>query len=202
MVEVKQEVNNLRQDSPAQGMLGNNNMGGGMKRASPLHQYSNTFNENQNMINKPRPPFGPPQNGPMSELSPAAQTLKHMAEQHQQHQHRNNMPYIRQPGPPQGPQAQNSNQRPPYPDQFNQYSGNDFMNNQMGQNQFNKNNVSPFPNADMIKQEMMYNTPNDFDLKRLSQMTGNKMPPGGYQKTNQQYSPYGSPGRYVNYNSL
>lgn len=199
------------------GALGGGNIG------SPMTQYSSsTFNDNSSMNNnKQRSAYNQNvggngnnnanannnnPNSSMSELSPAAQTLKHMAEQHQ---HKNSMSM----GFPRPPQPQNiiNQQRSPYGD-FNQFSNNNdyITNTSVGSagvpNQFHKNSVPPFPNADLIKQEMMYaSSQSDFDLKRLAQMPGNKIGPGGSSggsygnnnnnsKPNQQYSSYGSPG--------
>lgn len=182
---------------------------------SPLTQYSmhapfnDANNPSSNQINKQqqqqqRGPYNP--NGSLNELSPAAQTLKHMAEQHQVKNAMNmqggggygrqtsNIP-VQQGGHP----VQNNTNRfnEPYNQPFN--PGNEYLNNPNTNPNaaFHKNNVQPFPGADMIKQEMMgYSSPNDFDLKRLSQMSNQKMGPGAYasKPTNQQYSPYGSPG--------
>lgn len=161
---------------------------------SPLTQYSSSpFSDSTNMKQPQRGPYNP--NGPINELSPAAQTLKHMAEQHQ-HKNAMSMGYGRQQHPPQ------NNTR--YAD-YNQFPGNEFMSspNAGNQNPFHKGSAPPFPGADLIKQEMMgYSSPNDFDLKRLSQMTPNKIGPGAFpQPKQQQYSPYGSPGNISNHGS-
>ncbi|KAG5887797.1 hypothetical protein JTB14_024012 [Gonioctena quinquepunctata] len=101
-----------------------------------------------------------------TELSPAAQTLKQMAEQHQ---HKSQM------GLSFTPNARTPNPRSPYPDfQFQGDYGSPNSNPS-----FHKNSPS-FPQPDMIKQEMIFQG-NDFDMKRKS---------GIYK---QQYSPYNSP---------
>ncbi|KAL9703440.1 hypothetical protein quinque_006958 [Culex quinquefasciatus] len=204
-IEVKQETC-IKQEhpSPVGGMLDNM----GIKRGSPVTQqqqpqFPNAFNDPS--LGPKRGPYGNPQNGPMAELSPAAQTLKHMAEQHQ---HKNAMGGMGGVGfPPRGPQGPQG-QRPPYADQFgNQFSsaGQDFMGaNPAGgpnPNQFHKGNVPPFPGADLIKQEL-YSPQNDFDLKpQLNRIPGGPQIPGGQKMgpgfgkpvQQQQYSPYGSP---------
>lgn len=197
-IEVKQEAC-IKQEHPSPGMLDNM----GIKRGSPVtNQFPSAFG-NDGLPPK-RGPYGNPQNGPMSELSPAAQTLKHMAEQHQ---HKNAMGM----GFPRGPQP--NPQRPPY-SEFGQFGpGQDYMNNPNNPGgpggvgpQFHKGNVPPFPGADMIKQEL-YSPQNEFDLKpqmnRMPPGMGGPVPgqkmggpgPGGFNKPSQQqqYSPYGSP---------
>lgn len=183
---------------------------------SPLTQYSmhTPFNDANNPSNNPlnkqqRGPYNP--NGSLNELSPAAQTLKHMAEQHQVKNAMNMQGgYGRQtanhPVVQQGHPVQNNTNRfnEPYNQSFN--PGNEYLNNPNTNPNaaFHKSNVQPFPGADMIKQEMMgYTSPNDFDLKRLSQMSNQKIGPGSYatKPGNQQYSPYGSPGGMANHGS-
>jgi mastermind-like protein len=103
-----------------------------------------------------------------TELSPAAQTLKQMAEQHQ---HKNQM------GMSFNPNARAPNSRSPYPD-F-QFQG-DYGSPNSNPN-FHKNSPN-FSQPDMIKQEMIFQG-NDFDMKRKGA--------GIYKQ--QQYSPYSSP---------
>ncbi|RZC38938.1 neurogenic protein mastermind-like [Asbolus verrucosus] len=103
-----------------------------------------------------------------TELSPAAQTLKQMAEQHQ---HKNQI------GMSFNPNARAPNSRSPYPD-F-QFQG-DYGSPNSNPN-FHKNSPN-FSQPDMIKQEMIFQG-NDFDMKRKSA--------GIYKQ--QQYSPYSSP---------
>ncbi|KAF5294671.1 hypothetical protein FQA39_LY02803 [Lamprigera yunnana] len=102
-----------------------------------------------------------------TELSPAAQTLKQMAEQHQ---HKNQM------GLTFNPNARAPNPRSPYPDfQFQGDYGSPNSNS-------NFKNSPNFSQPEMIKQEIMYQG-NEYDIKRKGT--------GIYK---QQYSPYGSPG--------
>lgn len=196
-VEVKLEDghhrNLMKSDNNSQNLLDNLAI---KTSNSPHTQYSShtPFNENPNNMNKQRGQYNP--NGPLNELSPAAQTLKHMAEQHQV-KNAMGMGYGRQP--PSNPMQNNT--------RFNDYNqpfnpNNEYINNP-NQNAFHKGNVPPFPGADLIKQEMMYTSPNDFDLKRLSQMSNQKIGPGAYtaKPNNQQYSPYGSPGGMPNHGS-
>lgn len=108
-----------------------------------------------------------------TELSPAAQTLKQMAEQHQ---HKNQM------GLAFNPNNRTPNARSPYTDfnfQQNEYVGSPNSNSSYKQ--------SPgFPQPDMIKQEMIFQGQNEFDMQKRKTAPG----PGIYK---QQYSPYGSP---------
>lgn len=111
-----------------------------------------------------------------TELSPAAQTLKQMAEQHQ---HKNQM------GLSFNPNNRTPNARSPYTDfqfQQNEYVGSPNSNSSGYHKQ------SPgFPQPDMIKQEMIFQGQSEFD-----QIQKRKTAPGpGIYK--QQYSPYGSP---------
>lgn len=137
---------------------------------SPLlsnSQYSPPVFENQ--LNKTRMPYSN-MDFNKSELSPAAQTLKQMAEQHQV---KNQLGLSFNPNPNRTPNA-----RSPYTSDFN-FNQNDYVGspNSTTQNQnFHTKNFNP----DMIKQEMIFQ--NDFDMKRKS---------AGIYK--QQYSPYGSP---------
>lgn len=224
-VEVKLEDshllhnNNMKGDGiPSQHQLDNLAL---KNSGSPLTQYSMhpPFNDANNSSNNPlnkqqqqqqqqRGPYNP--NGTLNELSPAAQTLKHMAEQHQVKNAMNMQGgYARQTSnnhPQQSHPVQNNANRfnEPYNQSFN--PGNEYLNNPNTNPNaaFHKSNVQPFPGADMIKQEIMgYTSPNDFDLKRLSQMSNQKIGPGAYAtKTgNQQYSPYGSPGGITNHGS-
>ncbi|XP_063697315.1 neurogenic protein mastermind [Culicoides brevitarsis] len=220
-IEVKLEDGHMRQQQQLDNLSLKNS-------GSPLTQYSMhaPFNDQSNAMNKQqqqRAPYNP--NGSLNELSPAAQTLKHMAEQHQVKNAMNNMGqggYGRQTANPnmqqnqQTPQQQqqvpNAGNRFNDNSPYNQPSFNEYLNtapnpNANAANAFHKNNVQPFPGADMIKQEMMGYNANDFDLKRLSQMTNQKLGGGGFTKNpvsngaagnNQQYSPYGSPGSGMN----
>uniref|UniRef100_A0A336LQF4 CSON000975 protein n=1 Tax=Culicoides sonorensis TaxID=179676 RepID=A0A336LQF4_CULSO len=215
-VEVKLEDahlrhNNMKGDVTSQHQLDNlglKNSGSPMTQYSMHPQFNNgtdANNSTNNPLNKQRGPYNP--NGSLNELSPAAQTLKHMAEQHQVKNAMNMQGYARQTGnmPSQGHPVQNNTR---FNEQFNQpfNPGNEYLNNPNTNPNaaFHKNNVQPFPGADMIKQEMMgYTSPNDFDLKRLSQMPNQKIGPGAYapKPGNQQYSPYGSPGGIANHGS-
>ncbi|CAH1126964.1 unnamed protein product [Ceutorhynchus assimilis] len=112
-----------------------------------------------------------------TELSPAAQTLKQMAEQHQ---HKSQMSLNYNPG------NRVPNARSPYSD-F-QFQGNDYGSPNSNQN-FHKNNPG-FPQPDMIKQEMIYQSSDFNDMKQRKQAPTSNM----YSKQ-QQYSPYGSPGQ-------
>lgn len=109
-----------------------------------------------------------------SELSPAAQTLKQMAEQHQ---HKNQMGLNFNPNSNRTPNA-----RSPYTDfQFQgDYVGSP---NSAGSTPGYPHKQNPsFPQPDMIKQEMIFQQ-NEFDMQ--------KRKTAGIYK--QQYSPYGSP---------
>lgn len=174
---------------------------------SPMTQYGSAqFNDNS----MKRGPYAP--DGSLNELSPAAQTLKHMAEQHQ-HKNAMNMNFVRQQQQQQNPRFNDFNQFNPNANDFLNSPANVPPNNQQQSMAFQKQQqvVPPFPGADLIKQEMgMFSSsvPNDFDLKRLPQMGGGgivsqqqqqkqqqqqlyQQPPPPKQ---QQYSPYGSPG--------
>lgn len=126
--------------------------------------YSPPVFDNQN-ANKRMPPYSN-MDFPKTELSPAAQTLKQMAEQH----NKNQMGLTFNSG------ARIATSRSPYPD-F-QFQG-DYGSPNSNAN-FHKNSPN-FPQPDMIKQEMIYQG-NDFDMKRKTS--------GMYK---QQYSPYSSP---------
>ncbi|XP_050312270.1 neurogenic protein mastermind-like isoform X2 [Anthonomus grandis grandis] len=119
-----------------------------------------------------------------TELSPAAQTLKQMAEQHQ---HKNQMGLNFNPGNPRGQSAARS----PYSEQFqfqNEYSPG-------GNPAFHKNSPGGFPQPDMIKQEMIFQGNEFSDMKRKNSPYGAaKQPQQQQQQQQQQYSPYGSPG--------
>ncbi|XP_044730690.1 neurogenic protein mastermind isoform X2 [Chrysoperla carnea] len=133
--------------------------------------------ENQNM-NKNRLPYSN-MDFPKTELSPAAQTLKQMAEQHQ---HKNQMGLaFNTGGAPRAPNA-----RSPYSD-FSQFNGNEFLGSP-NSNQANVaaalHNKNNFPQSDLIKQEL--NIFNNQPPKGSNLPTG----PGLYK---QQYSPYNSP---------
>lgn len=133
---------------------------------SPLglqnQNYSPPVFENKNRLTYSNIDFG------KTELSPAAQTLKQMAEQHQ---HKNQM------GLSYNPNGRAPNSRSPYSDFPLPDYGSPNSNSQ-----FHKAN-STFPQADMIKQEMMFQG-GDFDMKRKTAAAG---------MYKQQYSPYGSP---------
>ncbi|KAF2888494.1 hypothetical protein ILUMI_17679, partial [Ignelater luminosus] len=135
---------------------------------SPLLQnqnYSPPVFDGQGNVSKNRMPYSNMDFG-KTELSPAAQTLKQMAEQHQ---HKNQM------GLSFNPSTRAPNPRSPYHDfQFQGDYGSPTSNP-------NFKNSPNFPQQDMIKQEMIYQG-NDFDMKRKGT--------GIYK---QQYSPYGSP---------
>lgn len=129
---------------------------------------------------------------PMPEMSPAAQTLKNMAQQHQVKSSMA-MNYMRPVGQPMvqqmNPQQQqqpNMTQRMPYQQQQQQQQFNEYP------NQFHKSQIQmPFP-PEMIKQEMM--------MQQQPQMTPMQMKPimnhqmMGHQnediKMNQQYQQY------------
>ncbi|KAK5649778.1 hypothetical protein RI129_000807 [Pyrocoelia pectoralis] len=135
---------------------------------SPLLQnqnYSPPIFEGQGNISKSRMAYSNIDFG-KNELSPAAQTLKQMAEQHQ---HKNQM------GLSFNPNTRVPNSRSPYPDfQFQGDYGSPTSNPSY--------KSSPnFSQPEIIKQEMIY-PGNEFDMKRKG--------PGIYK---QQYSPYGSP---------
>lgn len=197
LIEIKQEDGG-KQDISSH-LLDNINMG--KNNNSPLtQQYPSSFNDNQN-LNKQRGPYNSSNgtNNAMSENTPAAQTLKHMAEQHQ---HKNAMGI----GFSRPPQSQPNNARSPYTE-YGQFQNSDFIgNNPAGQQQqqaFLKGQAPPFPGADMIKQEMIYSPQNEFDMKRIAQMQNTKMAgqQGVYKQQQQQYSPYGSPGSMPNHGS-
>ncbi|CAH1175874.1 unnamed protein product [Phaedon cochleariae] len=130
---------------------------------SPLLQ-----NYSPPVFDKGRIPAYPNMDFSKNEMSPAAQTLKQMAEQHQ---HKNQM------GLSFPPNARAPNARSPYPD-F-QFQG-DFGSPNSNQN-YHKNSPS-FQQPEMIKQEMIFQG-SDYDMKRKNA--------GMYNK--QQYSPYSSP---------
>lgn len=138
---------------------------------SPLLSNQNNYSppvfDNQSISKNRMPPYSN-MDFCKTELSPAAQTLKQMAEQHQ---HKNQM------GMTFNPNARAPNSRSPYPD-F-QFQG-DYGSPNSNAN-FHKNSPN-FSQPDMIKQEMIFQG-NDFDMKRKG--------PGLYKQ--QQYSPYSSP---------
>ncbi|KAK0183289.1 hypothetical protein PV327_001343 [Microctonus hyperodae] len=150
-----------------------------------------------------------------SEMSPAAQTLKQMAEQHQHKSQQLGLgPFNPSAGGARGPAS-----RSPYTE-FPQFGGNnDYLgspgsngpsasqnqNNANPQSNYHKSNSNPgggFPNQ---PNNDMFGTQTQFsglaDMKR-SQQTGGKPtmigPTSGYK---QQYSPYGSPGSMPNHGS-
>ncbi|CAH0553129.1 unnamed protein product [Brassicogethes aeneus] len=134
---------------------------------SPLIQNQNNYSPPVFESKQRMPPFSN-MDFTKTELSPAAQTLKQMAEQHQ---HKNQMGLSFNPNNRNAP-----NPRSPYTDfQFQGDYGSPNSNNN-----FHKNSPN-FPNPDMIKQEMIFQS-NEFDIKRKG---------AGMYK--QPYSPYGSP---------
>lgn len=135
---------------------------------SPLLHNQNNYSppvfDNQNTKN--RLPSYSNMEFPKTEHSPAAQTLKQMAEQH----HKNQMGL-----------SFNSNNR--IPNSRSPYSDFQFQGDYGSPNSnpgFHKNSPT-FPQPDMIKQEMIYQG-SEFDMKRKT---------SGIYK--QQYSPYSSP---------
>lgn len=155
-----------------------------IKSGSPMSQYPpQNFNDDMKQRVQYNQNNGPNAGG-INEMIPAAQKLKHMAEQHQ-HKNAMGMNFVRPPQP------QINNSRSPYRE-FSQFGPTDFMGN--AQNQmggFPKGgNAGNFPSPDMIKQEILYSPQNDFDIKRMGQMGQNQKLPPNYK---QQYSPYGSP---------
>lgn len=157
------------------GVKGNNNS---------MSQYQSQFNDSQ--MKRERGPYNTSNgsNAPMSEMSPAAQTLKHMAEQHQ---HKNAMGMGYHPRPPQ-PQQVNPN-RAAY--EFSSFNGPVEYMNCAPNNPVSQFHKGSGPGGFDIKQEMMYSQqmPNQ----------GKMGTPGPYSK--QQYSPYGSPGSISNHGS-
>lgn len=137
---------------------------------NPLLQNQNNYSppvfDSQTGNNKARMPAYSNMEFPKTEHSPAAQTLKQMAEQH----HKNQL------GLSFNPNSRIPNSRSPYSD-F-QFQGDYGSPNP--QPNFHKNSPS-FPQPDMIKQEMIFQG-SDFDMKRKTS--------GMYK---QQYSPYSSP---------
>lgn len=134
-------------------------------------QYSPPVFEGQTM-GKSRMPYSN-MDFSKSELSPAAQTLKQMAEQHQ---HKNQMGLAFNPSSNRTPNA-----RSPYTDfQFQgDYVGSP---NSGASNPAYHKQTPSFPQPDMIKQEMIFQQ-NEFDMQK-------RKTSGMYK---QQYSPYGSP---------
>ncbi|XP_055706322.1 neurogenic protein mastermind isoform X2 [Phlebotomus papatasi] len=227
-VEIKTEEGSLKGDAIQHSLMEGN--GGMMKGAgSPMTQFpGSTFSDNQSMGKRG---FGGGggggggaggNGGGMSELSPAAQTLKHMAEQHQ-HKNAMGMGFPR-PGQGQGGGGggtgggapNGGQQRPNYSDTFGPFGAGDFISGGGGGGNFHKNGPpggqgppgGTYPSPDMVKQEMMY-AQNEFDLKRMAQMPnaagkmGTGGPGGAYKQPGQQqqYSPYGSPGSMSNHGS-
>lgn len=113
-----------------------------------------------------------------TELSPAAQTLKQMAEQHQ-HKSQMNLSAFNSGGNVVGSRVPNA--RSPYGSgQDFQFSNNEFANSP-NQSLHNKGFM---PSADLIKQELnIFNNPTK----------GGNLPQSGPGMYKQQYSPYGSP---------
>lgn len=157
----------------------------GIKTGSPIPPQYTPPNYNDEIKQRMQFNQNNIQNSGMGEMIPAAQKLKHMAEQHQ-HKNAIKMNFVR---PPQ----QFNNVRSPY-NEYNQYSNADFINNtpQMGAfpKTMNNMNNTNFPGPDMIKQEMLYSPSNEFDMKRIGPMGQTPKIPPNYK---QQYSPYGSP---------
>ncbi|XP_059608449.1 neurogenic protein mastermind isoform X2 [Phlebotomus argentipes] len=192
-VEIKTEDKEQLQHSLMEGGM---MKGGGA--GSPMTQFpGGAFSDNQSMGKRGFGGAGG-NGGGMSELSPAAQTLKHMAEQHQ-HKSAMGMGFPR-PGQAQGGGGGAPNGQQQW---FGGGGGGDFQGN------FHKNGppsaAGSYPSPDMVKQEMMY-AQNEFDLKRMAQMPpaqakmGGGAPAGAY-KQQQQYSPYGSPSSMSNHGS-
>ncbi|XP_055694053.1 neurogenic protein mastermind isoform X2 [Lutzomyia longipalpis] len=217
-VEIKTEEGAIKSEA-----LQHSLMDGGMMKGngagSPMSQFPGAaFSDNQSMGKRSFGGGAGGNGGAMSELSPAAQTLKHMAEQHQ-HKNAMGMGFPR-PGQGQGAQgggggggvgANGGQPRPNYTDAFGPFGAGDFIGGPQGN--FHKNGppgTTPgtYPSPDMVKQEMMY-AQNEFDLKRMAQMPqqpgkmGSGGPGGGYKQPGQQqqYSPYGSPGSISNHGS-
>lgn len=181
LIDIKTE-DGIKSENNAQSLIDSLNV----KSEGPLGQFNpNAFgNDNQGGINKMRNQYQNGPNAPMSELSPAAQTLKHMAEQHQ-HKNAMGMNFPRPPmqshAPPQN-QMMGGNR---FGD-FNPFA-NDFMGTNT--NQTNPSAAMQQPHSQSqpqvppsqfhktqqsqsyvdIKQELFYSSQNDFDLKRLQQ---------------------------------
>ncbi|CAG5077078.1 Similar to mam: Neurogenic protein mastermind (Drosophila melanogaster) [Cotesia congregata] len=145
--------------------------------------------------------------------SPAASTLKQMAEQHQNQQHKNQMglgPFTPAGNPARGPAS-----RSPYTE-FPQFGNPEYLGspgsngtsgtgNQNAQNSvaasYHKSTSNPgFQSqaSDMFANQAPFSGLGD--MKRSQSMTGkpNMLGPSGYK---QQYSPYGSPGSMPNHGS-
>lgn len=139
----------------------------------PSAQYSPPIFDGQSLGKNRIPSYSSTIDFGKSELSPAAQTLKQMAEQHQ---HKNQMGLTFNPNSSRTPNA-----RSPYTDfQFQgDYGGS--PNSGASNPTFHKQNTT-FPQADMIKQEMIFQQ-TEFDMQKRKST-------GMYK---QQYSPYGSP---------
>ncbi|KAJ8919127.1 hypothetical protein NQ315_012112 [Exocentrus adspersus] len=167
--EDKPETNSLKVEDNKELPQNVNTADNSKNTHSPLLQnqnYSPPVFDNQGM-SKNRMPSYSNMDFPKTELSPAAQTLKQMAEQHQ---HKNQM------GLSFNPSNRAPNSRSPYSDfQFQGDYGSPNSNSN-----FHKNSPT-FPQPDMIKQEMIFQG-NEFDMKRKN---------AGIYK--QQYSPYNSP---------
>lgn len=178
LIQIKTE-DGIKQEMVSQGVNDGLNAKGNNNSVPP--QYPPQFNDSQ--MKRERGPYNTSNgsNAPMTEMSPAAQTLKHMAEQHQ---HKNAIGMGYHPRPPQ-PQQVNTN-RVAY--DFSSFNGPaewaSATNNPV---QFHKNSGPGFD----IKPEMMYSQqmPNQ----------GKMGTTGPYSK--QQYSPYGSPGSISNHGS-
>lgn len=194
MLEVKQE--HIQSDLQSNHQMQHHQMpldtmGTKTNIGSPLHQqqYTNNYACQQDNLSKRLPSFNQ-HNGPtgsVNELSPAAQTLKQMAEQHQHKTAMNN-----------GMVYQRTNLQPNNGSSFtgfnNQFSRNEFN---IGQQQPASFNKSDFPVPDFIKQEMIFPQQNEYDFKRLQQMQQKPLGvnPNGVQnnftnKASQQYVQY------------
>lgn len=207
----------------------------GVKGGSPMTQFGPGGGFNDNQMNKLQHQQQPPQsqqrnqfntanggpNAAMSDSLPAAQTLKHMAEQHQ-HKNQMGMSFSRLPHP-QHPGHQAINMRPgngggggngqgnanatAFTPDFGQFNNADFIQTPNGPSNnsvsFHKGGGPGGPPFD-IKQEMlftqqqqqqqMHQQQSEFDLKRLSQMPNSAKMNANAPYNKQQYSPYGSPG--------
>lgn len=181
-----------------------------VRRTNLMGQFKQqTFSENQiNNINIKQPTRNAyinssngSNNTPMCDLSPA-QTLKHMAEQHQ-HKNAMGMPFARSTIPNNVVQKQViSNRNGAFNNEFNKFNNNEFINNPNNTVQFNKVATGPCGSGgggspfDMNKSDMMYGqqSHSDFDMKRMSQ---SQMPKTSKLNSNifnkQHYPTYGSP---------
>lgn len=197
MMEIKTE------DGCKQEIMSSMGMMDGMKgNHSPLAQFQSSFGGvDNNQMNKQRGPYNTATNGAnggngaaMSELSPAAQTLKHMAEQHQ-HKNAMGMGYHSRPPMQQQQQQQGNPQRPGYVDQFNAFNSPEYMNQQNCNNPVQFHKGAAGPPFDITKQEMLYGGGGGGgQMPNQSKIGGNIGGGGSGPYIKQQYSPYGSPG--------